>query len=147
MFIRYIGLLSLSLCACTNICVNAQAQTGAQTHIQCPDKIMPTGITLTPAIKTEGWDYLASDMPIWLTNLTIYDGPVIQNAALAPNVQKNNEEFWEFKSHPGVKFLSCEYANGAFKLFKPLPNGLTACRLSVKKSSPSGILQGGFICW
>jgi hypothetical protein len=132
-----LSLLSFYLCACVN----------AQTQLQCPDKILPTGIELSPAIKSAGWDYLASNMPIWLTNLNIYDGPVAQNASLAPNAKKGKEEFWEFKSHPGVKFLSCEYANGAFKLFKPLPDGITACRLSAKKPSPTGVLQGGFICW
>ena len=143
MIIRSIGLLSLGLSVYANVCTSAQAQT----QVQCPDKILPTGIELNAAVKTAGWDYIASDMPIWLSNLNLYDGPVAQNAALVPNAQKGKEEYWEFKSHPGVKFLSCEYANGAFKLFKALPDGVTACRLNVKKSPSTGILQGGFICW
>lgn len=130
-------LLSLCLCGCAH----------AQTPLLCPDKILPTGVELNPAVKAAGWDYLASDMPIWLTNLSVYDGPVIQNAALEPNEKSGKEEIWNFKAHPGVKFLSCEYANGAFKLFKPLPDGLTACRVNAQKSSSTGKLQGGFICW
>ncbi len=119
----------------------------AQSSISCPDKIYPTGVELNTATKAAGWATHVSDMPIWLTNVSVYDGPVAQNGALVPNALKGREEYWDFKNHPGVIFLSCEYANGVFKLSKLLPQGVLACKVSVQKSSSTGMLQGGFICW
>ncbi|HMW47016.1 MAG TPA: hypothetical protein PKD17_06055 [Cellvibrionaceae bacterium] len=137
---RYVAAIIVNL-----LCLNISAE--AQTQVLCLDKIVPASAEINPAIKMAGWDVLVSDMPIWLTNISVYDGPVVQNAALVPNAKKNKEEYWDFKNHPGALFLSCEYANGAFKLTKPLPAGVTACKASVKKSSSTGMLQGGFICW
>jgi hypothetical protein len=122
------------------------ASNSADTHWKCPEKVMPTKIE----INTEGlnpWQTTSGEMPLWLSNVGVYDGPVIQNAALVPDQQKNQENLWLFTDTNGNgKFIACEYGNGLIKLSQAVSSATKRCSVKAAKAKNYQGISAEFIC-
>lgn len=118
----------------------------AETRWQCPEKVLPTKIEID---RTElgSWQETAGDMPLWLTNIAVYDGPVVENASLVPSEQKNKQDIWLFVGpNPLGKFIACEYGNGVVKLSQPLAKTVASCRVTTVKSKQRSGIDAEFFC-
>lgn len=122
------------------------ASSHADTHWKCPDKVMPSKIE----ISNEGlnaWQVTSGEMPLWLSNIGVYDGPVSQNAALVPDQQKNMQNMWLFTdTNNNGKFIACEYGNGLVKLSQPVSDKSKRCSAKAVKAKNYQGISAEFIC-
>lgn len=105
----------------------AFAQTGLAA---CPEKLPPVAqsLTATPA----GWAATVNATPLWLSGITLFDGPVEEQAALVPRVERSQsgvlENRWSFPANNDrALWLRCEYANTTVTLSRSLGTEFREC--------------------
>jgi hypothetical protein len=98
--------------------------------IACPESIEVSEPQLVAPVR--GWTAMDEKMKHQLSDISFYDGPVSENASLAPDggtkTQKTRTELWQLdsKSVRGY-WLACRYSGTTLALTRPLPKGLTQC--------------------
>lgn len=111
-------------------------------EIRCPQTIETKLQVL--AKEAPGWKAVARDSRHELANVTVYDGPIEENASLVPDgtrkVGKKVEEFWKLdaKSRRGY-WLQCQYAATSLTLVRPASKGAASC---VVTANPAMTLEG-----
>jgi|GEM_PF-688446 len=102
----------------------------AQTGLACPEKLPPVAqsLTATPA----GWAATVNATPLWLSGITLFDGPVEEKAALVPRVERSQsgvlENRWNFPAtNDRALWLRCEYANTTVTLSRSLGTEFREC--------------------
>lgn len=129
-----VTVLALSVGVCALLLSFFTAPLGAQERapqvFTCPDRI--EGVSQELALQPEGWVAGRLGIPLWLAGITLFDGPIDENAALVPaserRFQGKVEERWDLdprESRP--LWLRCQYANTVITLSKPIGSGFREC--------------------
>lgn len=111
-------------------------------EIRCPQTIETKPQTL--AREAPGWKAVARDSRHELVSVTVYDGPLEENASLVPDgarkVGKKVEEFWKLDARNKRGYwLQCQYAATSLTLVRPASRGATSC---VVTANPAMTLEG-----
>ncbi|MCW5964593.1 MAG: hypothetical protein KIT83_11190 [Bryobacterales bacterium] len=107
----------------------ALAQT-APKEFRCPEKLPAVEQQL--ASTPPGWQTGKQTIPLWLATITLFDGPIPENVALAPDGRGTAgakvTDVWKLDatSHRSL-WLQCNYANTTITLAKPLGTGFREC--------------------
>ena len=107
------------------VAVGLQAQ-----ELRCPAAIDLKKPELTKEVP--GWKPVLERGAHEVTNVTVYDGPVEENASLVPDGErkagKKVQEFWKLDAkNPRGYWLQCHYAATPMTLVKAVPKGATSC--------------------
>lgn len=121
---------SLPLLLMGAVLILGAAAPGQPKTFQCPEKLpeVAQSLTTTPA----GWQPGKQAIPLWLYSITLFDGPVEEMAALAPDGRAKAAnaitDTWTLDAtSPRDLWLQCNYANTTITLAKPLGKGFRKC--------------------
>jgi hypothetical protein len=120
---RFAGCLAATLILCT-------VGLGEPRTFQCPEKLPSVEQSLSAA--PAGWQHGKQRLPLWLYSITLFDGPVEENVALAPDGRAKAGKFvtdtWSLDAtSTRPLWLQCNYANTTITLEKPLGKGYRKC--------------------
>ena len=114
----------------------------AAEEVRCPAVVEAAKPALAKA--QAGWTAVVAARRHELANVTVYDGPVEENASLVPDGERKAgrkvEERW--KLNPATArgyWLQCHYAATALTLVRALPKGATSCTVT---ADPAMTLEG-----
>lgn len=119
---------------CSVICTLILA---ANTYAQGPAKVFRCPEE-APAVEQQaheapkGWEIGKQTVRLWLYGITLFDGPIAENASLAPDGRRKAgaklEDVWKLDPASGRQlWLQCAYANTTITLSKPLGKGFREC--------------------
>jgi hypothetical protein len=105
--------------------------------VQCPKSVSLTDPQLTQPIA--GWEMFFDPVPHSLSRVTFFDGPVAENASLAPDSENRSGKARTAKwvLRPGSQrhyWLACYYSATSLALSRALPAGLKACSVTYNTS-------------
>ncbi len=99
-------------------------------EFRCPETLpaVDQSLTTVPA----GWQAAKQQIPLWLAGITLFDGPVDQNVALAPDERGKAgakvTDVWDLDaSSERLLWMQCNYANTTITLSKLLGMGFREC--------------------
>lgn len=128
--------LGLGIALTGSLCGHAGAAQPIAATSSCPTRISTA--QTTPGIQ--GWTAERTAAPNRLTSYGFYDGPVAQEAELAPSSTHKQgrvtTEQWRFDPPHGRIYLACRYAGTDFVLSQPLPAGVHACTAKSDSMKP-----------
>src|SRR5262245_21926850 len=76
----------------------------------CPAKLRLQSAVVAPGDVPSGWAPTLSTTPLWLSGVSVYDGPPEEEASLVPDDPEAEPATWTFagKLERG-KWISCDY--------------------------------------
>ena len=115
----------------------------AAAEYACPAKTRLEG---APKVPADGvWSGVFSSSPIWLSGVSLFDGPPAELASLKPDsVQETKGDsvfVWKLTAtYPAGIWISCRYGDGLVSLAQRVATPVSACRASTKKDNSIGRL-------
>jgi hypothetical protein len=127
MRIRIISLAPVLGCA---IFMGSYTSAQDKPTVSCPKSVSVADPQLTQPMA--GWEVFFDPVPHSLSHVTFFDGPVAENASLAPDSEsrsgKTRTAKWVLKAQPERRYwLACYYSATSLALSRALPAGLKAC--------------------
>lgn len=101
--------------------------------VSCPDSIQVVNPQLAKPLQ--GWKVSVRNIPHRLSRVTFYDGPVEEQASLAPDretgTRKSKTAVWLLNAKSERAYwMGCSYSGTSLSLARALPSGLTECRVT-----------------
>ncbi|WP_338846681.1 STY0301 family protein [Massilia sp. W12] len=135
--------LSRFFCALSSaLCLSAPAL--AQT-LQCPPTVQTKAGSLQLQQTPAGFAPYFEGGQLPLSGASIFDGPPEQGAQLQPAGGKGVLR-WSLSDAQAGVWLSCDYAQGLFRLVQKLPHTPRSCSAKLYKEGKSPLLQAVFSC-
>lgn len=96
----------------------------------CPERL--EGVAQELRNPPSGWNQGKLGYPLWLAGITLFDGPVEDEVALAPDIRRNAaskvEDVWDLDpKERRPLWMQCHYANTTVTLSKSLGVGFREC--------------------
>ena len=105
--------------------------------LKCPASLSTT----QSAATIPGWQAYNPNANNTLDGYGFYDGPVIENAALAPSderqVGKITTTVWSFEGHTKPIYLACNYNRTSIMLSRQLPATVRRCTIKSDSMKPA----------
>jgi len=124
------------ICSTTALlCLAVTAQEPSK--ISCPDSVSVSDPQLAQPIT--GWRAMVDKAPHRLSRVAFFDGPVEQNASLAPNKEtqagKIHTATWLLQpTAERTYWLACYYSRTSLMMTRALPPGLKECTVTYDRS-------------
>jgi hypothetical protein len=102
-------------------------------QVNCPKSVSLADPQLTQPVV--GWEAFYDPVPHSLSRVTFFEGPVAENASLAPDSEsrsgKTRTAKWVFQARTERPYwLACYYSATSLALNRALPAGLKGCTVT-----------------
>lgn len=137
----------------------AAAARSEEGNLICPASVSLSSGVVAADKTPRGSQTLISKSPIYLTGVSIFDGPPEQGAALIPvseQSQSNNNDssvsrgsaiLWNFEeNYPQGIYISCDYGKGIVRVFSKIAVAPHACTANVQHLKLHDELKANFSC-
>jgi hypothetical protein len=115
----------------------------------CKTKVSISNGTLAPSNLPAGFQLFVPDTPVFLSGVSVFDGPPAEGALLKPtSISPHGESVvWELSpSSSAGTWISCDYADGLVRLVKKLEQPAADCTATISKTRPPKGIEARFLC-
>ena len=126
--------------------VFGHAASGAPSQT-CPARIhVASGAVLPPDVPA-GFQASFSDSQVWLSGLSVFEGPPEMGASLVPSSSHDGTAMWRFEGPaPAGRWLSCDYSSGLIHLAVRAADTAKSCKGIFKTSGEPKLPHAEFRC-
>lgn len=113
----------------------------------CPARIHVASGAVLPADVPAGFQANFSDSQVWLSGLSVFEGPPEMGSSLVPNSSSDGTATWRFEGPvPGGRWLSCDYSSGLIHLAVRAADTTKSCKGTFKTSGEPKLPHAEFSC-